>query len=136
MTKLQQTNQNMDKTKITRENILEAENKLFSAQLVSNVDLLDQLLHDDLVAVAPTGQILTKEMDLNSHKAKTMIIEDASTEIDDIRIMGDTALSIVTMTAKGKMMGTPLEGKFRYFRVWKRFDGTLKVIGASFMQLP
>ncbi|WDO11824.1 nuclear transport factor 2 family protein [Flavobacterium sp. WW92] len=126
----------MDKTKITRENVVEAENKLFSAQLVSNVDQLDQLLHDDLVAVAPTGQILTKEMDLNSHKAKTMIIEDASTEIDDIRIMGDTALSIVTMTAKGKMMGTPLEGKFRYFRVWKRFDGTLKVIGASFMQLP
>lgn len=126
----------MDKTEITRENVVEAENKLFSAQLVSNVDLLDQLLHDDLVAVAPTGQILTKEMDLNSHKAKTMIIEDASTEIDDIRIMGDTALSIVTMTAKGKMMGTPLEGKFRYFRVWKRFDGMLKVIGASFMQLP
>lgn len=126
----------MDKTEITRENVVEAENKLFSAQIVSDVDLLDQLLHDDLVAVAPTGQILTKEMDLNSHKAKTMIIEDASTEIDDIRIMGDTALSIVTMTAKGKMMGTPLEGKFRYFRVWKRFDGTLKVIGASFMQLP
>ncbi|MCY1243948.1 hypothetical protein D9M72_569920 [compost metagenome] len=100
------------------------------------MDQLDQLLHDDLVAVAPTGQILTKEMDLNSHKAKTMIIEDASTEIDDIRIMGDTALSIVTMTAKGKMMGTPLEGKFRYFRVWKRFDGILKVVGASFMQLP
>ncbi|MES2652636.1 MAG: nuclear transport factor 2 family protein [Bacteroidota bacterium] len=126
----------MSKTEITRENVVEAENKLFSAQLVSNVDILDQLLHDDLVAVAPTGQILTKEMDLNSHKAKTMIIEDASTEINDIKIMGDTALSIVTMTAKGKMMGTPLEGKFRYFRVWKRFDGTLKVIGASFMQLP
>ena len=126
----------MDKTEITRENVVEAENKLFSAQLVSNVDILDQLLHDDLVAVAPTGQIVTKEMDLDSHKAKTMIIEDASTEIDDIKIMGDTALSIVTMTAKGKVMGTPLEGKFRYFRVWKRFDDTLKVIGASFMQLP
>ncbi|WP_196940632.1 nuclear transport factor 2 family protein [Sphingobacterium pedocola] len=126
----------MDKTEITRENVIEAENKLFSAQLVSNVDILDQLLHDDLLAVAPTGQIVTKEMDLNSHKTKTMIIEDASTEIDDIKITGDTALSIVTMTAKGKVMGAPLEGKFRYFRVWKRFDDTLKVIGASFMQLP
>lgn len=126
----------MNKTEITRENVVEAESKLFSAQLVSNVDILDQLLHDDLVAVAPTGQILTKEMDLNSHRAKTMIIEDASTEIDDIKIIGDTALSIVTMTAKGKMMGTPIQGKFRYFRVWKRFDDTLKVIGASFMQLP
>jgi hypothetical protein len=126
----------MDKTEITREEVVEAENNLFSAQLASNVDTLDQLLHDDLVAIAPTGQILTKQMDLNSHRAKTMVIEDASTAIDDIKIMGDTALSIVTMTAKGKMMGTPLEGQFRYFRVWKRFDDTLKIIGASFMQLP
>lgn len=126
----------MDKTKIKRQDVIEAENKLFSAQLVSNVEILDQLLHDELIAVAPTGEVITKEMDLNSHKAKTMIIEDASTEIDEIKIMGDTALSIVTMTAKGKMMGTPLEGKFRYFRVWKSFDDTLKVIGASFMQLP
>ena len=126
----------MDKTKIIREDVVKAENELFSAQLISNVDILDQLLHDDLVAVAPTGQIVTKEMDLNSHRAKTMIIEDASIVIDDIKIIGDTALSIVTMTAKGKMMGTPLEGQFRYFRVWKRFDDTLKVIGASFMQLP
>ena len=121
---------------ITRDNVVEAENKLFSAQLVSDVDALDQLLHDDLIAVSPTGEIVTKEMDLDSHRAKTMIVEDASTEINDIKITGDTALSIVTLTAKGKVMETPLEGKFRYFRVWKRFDGALKVIGASFMQLP
>ncbi len=126
----------MDKTIITKDEVVEAENKLFSAQLVSNVAILDQLLYDDLVAVAPTGQIVTKEMDLNAHRAKTMIIEEASTVIDEVRITGDTALSIVTMKAKGKMMGTPLEGQFRYFRVWKRFDGTLKVVGASFMQLP
>lgn len=125
----------MEKIEIARQEVIEAENKLFSAQLVSNVDILDQLLHDDLIAVAPTGQILTKKMDLDSHKAKTMIIEDASTVIDEIKIIGDTALSIVTMKAKGKMMGTPLEGEFRYFRVWKFFRGELKVIGASFMQL-
>lgn len=126
----------MDKTKISIEDVIEVENKLFSAQLVSNVEILDQLLHDDLIAVTPTGQIVTKEMDLNSHRAKTMIIEEASTEIDEIKITADTALSIVTMTAKGKVMGTPLEGKFRYFRVWKLFDDKLKVVGASFMQLP
>jgi hypothetical protein len=127
---------NMEKIEITRQDVVEAEDKLFSAQLVSNVDILDQLLHHDLIAVAPTGQVLTKKMDLDSHKAKTMIIEDASTIIDEIKIIGDTALSIVTMRAKGKMMGTPLEGEFRYFRVWKRFGDGLKVIGASFMQLP
>lgn len=69
----------MDKSKITREDIIEAEDKLVSAQLISDVAILDQLLHDDLVAIAPTGQILTKEMDLDSHRAKTMVIEEAST---------------------------------------------------------
>lgn len=126
----------MYETKIKREEVVEAENRLFAAQIESNVDLLEQLLHDDLIALAPTGQVLTKEMDLNSHRAKTLIIEDASTVIDEIKIAGDTALSIVTMTAKGKMTGAPVEGRFRYFRVWKRFDGTLKLIGASFMELP
>ena len=127
----------MDKATITREDIVEVENQLLSAQLVSNVDILDQLLHDDLIAVAPTGQIVTKEMDLNAHRAKTMIFEEASTVINEVKITGeDTAISIVTMKAKGKMMGTPLEGQFRYLRVWKRFDDTLKIVGASFMQLP
>ncbi|WP_353182034.1 nuclear transport factor 2 family protein [Parapedobacter lycopersici] len=121
---------------ITREEVIEAENKLFSAQRISDVDRLDQLLYDDLIAVAPTGQVVTKEMDLDSHRTKTMVIEEASTTIDNIKITGGTALSIVTMTAKGKVAGTPLEGQFRYFRVWKRIEGTLKVIGASFMQLP
>lgn len=122
--------------KITKKEIAEAENQLFLAQLASNVDGLDLLLYDDLVAVAPDGQMLSKEMDLNTHRSKAIIIENASTEIDEIRIIGDTALSVTTMTAKGKVMGAPLEGKFRYFRVWKRIDNTLKVIGASFMQLP
>lgn len=122
--------------KITKKEIAEAENQLFLAQLASNVDGLNLLLYDDLVAVAPDGQMLTKEMDLNAHRSKAMIIENASTEINEIRIIGDTALSVTTMTAKGKVMGAPLEGKFRYFRVWKRIDNTLKVIGASFMQLP
>ena len=125
----------MKNGKITRELVIEAENKLFSAQRVSDVDVLDQLLYDDLVALAPTGQILTKQMDLDSHRAKTMIIEDASTEIDSIQIIDDTAVTVVTMTAKGKMMGTPLEGTFRYIRTWKQFDGTLKVIGAGILQL-
>jgi hypothetical protein len=126
----------MDKPKIQREDVVDAENKLFSAQLISNLEILDQLLHNDLIAVTPTGQVVTKEMDLNSHKAKTMIIEDASTEIDDIKIIGDTAISTITMKAKGKMLGAPVEGTFRYLRVWKRFDNVLKVIAATIVQKP
>ena len=125
----------MESKEININEVIAAENRLFSAQLVSDVDILDQLLHDDLLAIAPTGEVLTKEMDLNSHREKAVIIESGSIEIEDTKIQGDTALSVVTMTAKGKINGMPLEGRFRYFRVWKYFDGTLKIIGASFMQL-
>ncbi len=121
---------------ITREEITQVETRLWAAQRLSDVNELDQLLHDELVAVVPTGQIMTKEMDLSAHRAKMMVIEDAFTEIDEIRIMDDTALTVVTMTAKGKMMGKPLNGKFKYLRVWKRFDHSLKVVGASIMLLP
>ncbi len=126
----------MESKEININEVIEAENRLFSAQLLSDVDILNQLLHDDLLAIAPTGEILTKEMDLNSHREKAVIIESGSIEIDDTKVQGDTALSVVTMTAKGKINGMPLEGRFRYFRVWKYFDSTLKIIGASFMQLP
>lgn len=126
----------MESKEININEVIAAENRLFSAQLVSDVDILDQLLHDDLLAIAPTGEVLTKEMDLNSHREKAVIIESGSIEIEDTKIQGDTALSVVTMTAKGKINGMPLEGRFRYFRVWKYFDSTLKIIGASFMQLP
>lgn len=125
----------MDKSAITREEIIDVENKLFSAQLKSDVAVLDQLLYDDLLAIAPTGQIITKEIDLDSHRAGIMIIEDASTKIEEIIITGDTAVTVVSMKAKGKMMGNPIEGHFKYLRVWKRFDDTLKIVGASFMQL-
>ncbi len=125
----------MNKDNITREEVVEAENKLSAAQLISDVHTLEQLLYDDLVGVAPTGEILTKEMDLDSHRAGTMIIEEASTEIEEIKITGNIAITIVSMKAKGKVMDKPLEGHFRYLRVWKRFDNTLKIVGASFIQL-
>jgi hypothetical protein len=121
---------------MNKEEVIKAENELFSAQLSSDVDTLDRLLSDDLIAVAPSGQILTKEMDLNAHREKSMTIEEASSEINDIRLTGDVALSIVTMTAKGKLMGKPLVGRFRYFRVWKCVGQTWKVIGASIQMLP
>lgn len=34
------------------------------------------------------------------------------------------------------MMGSPLEGNFKYLRTWKLLDGQLKIIAVSIMILP
>ena len=54
--------------KITKEDIVEAENQLFAAQLASDVDALDLLLYDSLVAIAPDGQMLKKEVNINANR--------------------------------------------------------------------
>lgn len=125
-----------ERTELLREEIIDAENKLYSAQIASNVEMLDKLLHDKLMALTPVGEMVTKEMDLGAHRDQTMIIENATSDVEHIQILGDTAFTIVAMSAKGLMLGTPVEGQFKYLRVWKVLDGNLQVICASIIKLP
>ena len=122
-------------TNVTKELILEAEKKLLESIMKSDVNTLDKMLHNDLLFVAPDGQTITKEMDLDSHRAGTMIVEEISPTIELINIIENTAIAISVYQTKGKMLGQPIEGKFRYIRVWMLFDDTFKVIGGSCTQI-
>ncbi|MNV84515.1 hypothetical protein D3C71_1783930 [compost metagenome] len=95
----------------------------------SNVDQLDQLLHDDLVFITPDGQTLTKSMDLEAHRSGSMVIDKFVPSIESIKLFGDTAAVALLVNASGEMLGQPISGTFRYLRVWKQFDDSLKVIG-------
>lgn len=125
----------MKMTTITREEIVAAENRLLAAQLAADTAALNQLLYDDLIALSPAGQPVTKDMDIDTYRTGTVVLEEATLDIEKVRITGDTAIAIVLLKAKGKVMGELLEGHFRYFRVWKQFEDALKIIGASFMQV-
>ena len=97
----------------------------------SEIDFLDKTIHDDLLCIAPDGKTITKQMDLDAHKAGEMVVEKLVAQIEDIRIIGDTAVSTIVYEAKGKMLGNPMEATLKYIRVWKMFDDGLKVIAAS-----
>ncbi len=120
---------------IKKSDIEEMEFRLIEGIKKSDIVFLDKTIHDDLLCMIPNGQIITKEMDLNSHKAGEMVVDTLGLTIEDIRIIGDTAVSVVIYDTKGKMLGNPIEGKFKYIRVWKRFDEDLKVIAASCFQV-
>ena len=57
---------------MTAEEIITIENQLIEAIKTSDVTLLDNMLHDDLLFIAPNGQTVTKEMDLASHRSGQM----------------------------------------------------------------
>ncbi|MGJ1386418.1 nuclear transport factor 2 family protein [Sphingobacterium spiritivorum] len=111
--------------------ILDIENQLREAMQKSDVGILDQLLHDDLLFVLSDGEVITKEMDLETHRSGNLVLEEITSSIDSIKQIGENVVVTLSSKIKGKMLEQYFEGNFRYLRVWKIFDGQLKVIAGS-----
>ncbi len=120
---------------ISKESILEAEYQLIEAIKKSDIPTLDKLLHDDLRFLIPNGQMITKEMDLDSHSRGEMLVDSLSPEFEDIRIIDDSAIVVVVYDTKGTMLGNPIQGRFRYIRIWKEVGSTPKIIGGACFML-
>jgi ketosteroid isomerase-like protein len=120
---------------ISKTEIIDLEHKLLEAIRNSDISFLDKALHEDLLFMVPNGQVITKAMDLASHRAGEMQVEQLVSTIEEINVMDDTAVVAVVYDTKGTMLGNPIEGKFRYIRVWKKFPDGVKVIGGSCFKL-
>lgn len=120
---------------ITRTEIINLENQLLEAIKESNTSFLEKILHDDLLFIIPNGSVITKEMDLASHRAGEMVVEAISSTIEQINVIENVAVVTVVYDTKGSMLGNPIQGKFRYIRFWKQFPYGMKVIGGSCVQL-
>lgn len=116
---------------LTEQKILEIENQLREAMKKSDVEVLEQLLHDDLLFVLPSGEVITKKTDLETHKSGNLVLEEITSSIDSIKQIDENVVVTLSSKLKGKMLEQNFEGNFRYLRVWKMFDGQLKVIAGS-----
>lgn len=121
----------MNSITLNQQKILEIENRLLEAMKKSDVEILDQLLHDDLLFVLPSGEVITKEMDLETHKSGNLVLEEITSAIEAIKQIGENVVVTLSSTISGTMSGQKFEGNFRYLRVWKIVDNQLKVIAGS-----
>ncbi|MES2556186.1 MAG: nuclear transport factor 2 family protein [Bacteroidota bacterium] len=117
------------------EQILQLEQQLLEAIKTSDVETLDQLLHDDLLFIAPNSQTITKELDLASHRKGEMVVESIKPEVEHVQLINNTAIVVILYHTKGMMLGNPIEGSFKYIRFWQRDGDCWKVIGGSCTQL-
>ena len=111
--------------------VINAEIELLTAIKNADISLLEKLLHDDLLFNLPDGQTITKEFDLNSYRSGKMKIELLEALDQLINIIGDSAVVSVSVLLKGTYDSQPVNGVFRYIRVWKEFSENLKVIAGS-----
>ena len=111
--------------------IVAREDALLKAVLTNDVDLLDDVLHEDLLFNGPDGQNGTKAQDLANYRSGGIQLRRADASDRLVRAIGDTAVVAVTVALAGRYLGTPVDGRYRYLRVWKRVGGAWRVIAGS-----
>ncbi len=117
------------------ETVVNAEIELLTAIKNTDVPVLEKMLHDDLLFNLPDGNTITKEFDLNSYRSGRLKVDSLEASDQIINIIDDTAVVTVIISLKGAFDNNPVNGAFRYIRVWKQFGESLKVIAGSCIAL-
>lgn len=115
--------------------VIDNEKKLLSAMKTNNVELLDQLLHDELLFNGPSGETATKAMDLENYRSGNINLHTLESSDLMLNMVADDVVVAVTVEILGNYLGQEIDGKFRYLRVWKLFENNWKVIAGSVVTL-
>lgn len=111
------------------------EERFINAMKTSNVDELDVLIDGRLIFTSHSGQLFTKDDDLNAHREGHIEIFDINTSEQHIALFGDVAVVSVRKEISGSFFGETLVGIFRFTRVWQKMAGSWKVISAHSTQI-
>lgn len=108
--------------------ILDLEERLKQADIVSDPEFLDDVLIDGFYFTGPGGVIYTKEQILQTHRPAG-VQKFSRFETSDIRIQdfGDT----VIVTLRLDMTVQDHAHAFRYTRVWLKRDGRWRIVAGS-----
>src|SRR5690606_4339145 len=100
-----------------------------------DTEVLDNLLHADLIFIIPSGQTITKEMDLQTYREGNLKVEEIIPKVEELNIIADLAVIVLQIDLKGAYNNESLEAKYRYIRFWKNFPEGIKVVGGSGMAI-
>jgi len=96
------------------EQIIICENRLFEAMKMGDTKILDELIHDSLIFNIPTGQTITKTMDLENYHSGILTVYDISATDQIIKTIENISTVAVTVHLKAKYADQIIEGKFKY----------------------
>lgn len=106
------------------------ERALQAAMMASDVQELERLLHPELLAVGPDGQMIDKAADLAAHRSGVFKIFELDEDEVRVKVLGDLALTFVVLRIRGTIDEAEVSGRMRYTRTWTRDGGAWRVVAA------
>ncbi len=111
--------------------IIQCEEKFLEAFRNADIKVLEEMVHDKVVYNHLSGEVWTKEMDVNGFKSANPTVEKVDCLDRKIEIFDDTAIVSTAIYLKGIFGGHQVEGKSRFLRTWKKCPDGWKIIGAA-----
>ncbi len=115
--------------KLDQQAIAGIEEQIRAALITGDSNSLDKVLADDFLGIASNGVLSDKQQYLRRVSTRENQFSRIDTVERKIRIQPTTAIVTTTVNVQGRLNGTPIEGLFRYTRVYARqAAGNWKVI--------
>jgi ketosteroid isomerase-like protein len=107
------------------------------AQLSGDVATMDKLLSDDYIGISMTGQVSTKMQQLDRMKSHKFILSKLDLGEMQVKLVGSIAIVTSRAEVEGTNDGVPIQGTFRYTRVYQRLpSGTWKITSFEATRVP
>lgn len=118
-----------------KEEIIKLEEELRLAMLTGNVDKLNSLISDSLIFIAPQGEIVTKQMDLDVQKNKIQKMSELIPSEQQIMVNDNCAIVTVKMKITGTFNNIDISGNYRYIRTWQNINNYWQIVSGAVIQL-
>jgi ketosteroid isomerase-like protein len=126
-----------EKKHAARQQVEALEEQWRLAQLGGDVATMDKLLSDDYIGISITGQVNTKAQQLDRMRAHKITLTRLDLLERQVKLIGSIAIVTSRAEVEGSNDGVPINGTFRYTRVYQRLpSGVWKITSFEATRVP
>ena len=115
-----QTNRQLHLNKHSRQDIEDLEQQWKTATVKADVAAMDHLLAEDFVGISWTGEVNTKDMQLDRLRTRTVVVRKMELSDLKIKIVGPVAIVTSRAEVEATSEDRDVSGAYRYTRVYQR----------------
>jgi len=109
--------------------IRELERKFEQAVVKGDVEFFEHVLGKEFTHTTQSGKLRNRQEWLANHKPGQSNYDTLNVDQLQVRVYGDTAVVTARITPQGRdSQGKPIEGQYRYLRVWTRRGDNWQVV--------
>jgi ketosteroid isomerase-like protein len=107
------------------------------AQIAGDVGAMDKLLSDDYIGISMNGEVNNKAQQLDRLRTRSLVLTKIDTSDVKVKLLGRVAIVTSLATVAGTNQGVPLNGMYRYTRVYQRLpNGEWKITNFELTRVP